>query len=113
MKNLRQTPGDQVTIVAGSAISAGDVVVVRAGTTGLCGIAAKDIASGDEGEVVVKNAVVELTAESGTGKTFTAGDKLYWDGDKLTKTATDNDYAGIAAKAKTAAADTAYLALGL
>lgn len=108
MKNLIKAPGDEITWAnsTGTAVSAGDLVIVKSGTDGMCGVAQVDIANGASGSVRVKNAITEHTAESGTGKTFGQGDVLYRDASdaSLTKTASGNTRAGRAAEAKLATA---------
>lgn len=91
----------------GSAVSAGDVVLV--GTTRV-GIALQDIASTAEGEVAIEE-VWEVTKAAPL--VIAQGDLLYWDaGDEnFNKTATDNTLAGFAAKAAASADTTVHIKL--
>lgn len=84
---------------SGSLISSGDVVVILAGASGRCGIAADDIANGSTGDVVMEG-VFELAAESGGSTAWAQGALLYWDGSQLTDTSSANDLIGYATEAK-------------
>ena len=64
--------GNTLDIVAGSAISSGDVVV----TGDIIGIAKADIASGDTGSILVEG-VVKVTKIS--GEAWVVGDKIGYD----------------------------------
>lgn len=88
----------------GSAISAGDVVIIASGTTGKIGVAVVNIAATTgTGAVDVKG---RYTLVKATGEAFTAFQKVYWDGSQLTGTVTTtNTYAGRAA-VPAASADT-------
>jgi len=113
MKNVKMTPADRLNIVAGSGgLSAGDIHVLVSGNAGMLCVAVNDITAGEVGPAVVKNTVISgIAADNGTGKTFAQGDKLYWDGSELTKTASGNTFAGRAAVAKAADDTTAELLL--
>jgi len=64
----------------GAAIGYGDIVTIGA----RIGIAAENIAVGATGSLSVSG-IYELPADNTTA--FSVGDKVYWDGAKLTKTA--------------------------
>ncbi len=76
--------GDVLDIVAGSAISAGDVVV----SGDLVGIAVNDIASGDIGAIAVEG-VFQVTKVA--GEAWVVGDKIGYD---LSATAFDKTFTG-------------------
>lgn len=87
-------PGDVLDFPAGADKSAGDVEELAT----FIGVWLEDVTSGNNGPLLVKNAVVNLAKE--TGVVFTPGDVLYWDAtnNRLDKTDT-NIPAGIAAAA--------------
>lgn len=64
--------GDVLDIVAGSAISSGDVVV----TGDIVGIAVADIANGSTGSIAVEGVFKVAKA---SGEAWAVGDKLGWD----------------------------------
>lgn len=93
---------------SGSDIAAGDVIV-----SGDAVFVAKDaIANGETGAVWANNAIVEIPAEGDTA--WVQGDQIYWDAylGEGTKTASSYNRAGIAAKAKAAAARVGEVVLG-
>lgn len=94
---------------SGSAISAGDLVVIRSGTSGVCGVAVTDIAATTgTGELEICG-VHALTAATGA---ITAGALVYRNSSgAITTTSTSNTLAGWAYAAKTTAATTAYVVL--
>ena len=65
-------PGDKITVTAGSAISAGDVVEIG----NMVGIADVDIANGETGTVTI--AGVHTVAKT-TGTAWSQGDMIDWD----------------------------------
>lgn len=89
-------------------IASGDVVVLNSDR---CAISLNDIAISGQG-VLAMEGVYERPAVNNAA--FDVGDKLYWDATagKLTKTSTDNSYAGICWEAKTTTATTAKFRLG-
>lgn len=90
----------------GSAIAAGDVVVVNSGATGMLGVAIEAIAATTGTGTIDVEVGARYTATKATGEAFTQGQILYWSTTNgLTGTATSNTYAGRAAAAA-ATADT-------
>jgi predicted RecA/RadA family phage recombinase len=92
---------------SGSAITAGSVVVLTSGTSGMVGIAVTDIAATTgTGEVAVcgVHTLTMLTADTGS-----IGTTVYWDAtnSRLTTTSTSNTLAGKLAAAKTNSQTTA------
>lgn len=89
-------------------LASGAVQVIRSGASGMIGVSLGVYAAAATAQLQIEG-VFSLAAESGTGKTFSNGDVLYWDAGagKLTKTATGNTKAGFAFGAKTASATTA------
>ena len=79
MKNFIQQ-GSTLTLTAPATTTSGQLVVVGA----IIGVANFDAASGDEVEVDIEG-VFELPKLS--GDTIAVGEKLYWNGTALTKTA--------------------------
>ena len=79
MKNFIQ-PGETLTLTAPSTVTSGQLVVVGS----IVGVANFDAASGDDVEVDIEG-VFELPKVS--GDSIVVGDKLYWNGTALTKTA--------------------------
>lgn len=98
MRNHFSALGDVLNVPGptGGAES-GDVEVLRSGGSGMIGVWVNDVDEGVDGACRVKG-VVDLPAEDDTA--WDVGDELYWDGDELTTTSTDNDRAGTAAAAK-------------
>lgn len=102
--------GDTLDIVAGSAISSGDVVV----TGDIVGIALTDIASGDTGAIAVEG-VYKVTKVA--GEAWAVGDKIGYDvsatGFDLTFTGATGDVTncGVAAVAAGSADVVGYLKL--
>ncbi len=97
------------TIVAptGGTVSGG-VIVSRSGTSGEIAVAINDIAAAASGPCYTSGVCVTLSAESGTGKTWSNRAVLYWNSStgKLTTTATGNTRAGVANGAKSSASAT-------
>lgn len=114
MKNLHKKQHDILDFTAGANLTSGTPVVITSGANGVVGIPLADIANGEVGPVAIKNLSVELDAESGTGKTFTAGDQLYWNAstNKLTKTVTGASRIGRAGLNKTASATRGVVVVG-
>ncbi len=101
--------GKRLALVAGADIVSGELVIVRTGTTGACGVAVADIANGATGEVEVCG-VHKITAETGA---WANGALLYRHATNktLTTTATANTLAGRAVGAKTTASTVGYVLL--
>lgn len=78
-------------VVAGSAVSSGDVVAVQE----LIGVAHADGAIGETVALGVRG--VYTVPKDGVAKAF--GDRCFWDGSQVTLTATANRYIGLCAKA--------------
>lgn len=105
MKNLHRCPpsSSQVNYSAGSSkVNSGDVVELTSGNTGNIAVAPADIDANTTG-VVETEGQYELTAE--TGVEWSVWDDLYWDGSKLTKTASANTYAGKCVESKASGTD--------
>lgn len=97
-----------------TAITAGDVVVIASGTSGICGIALVDIAATTgTGQVCIgggDETVWSVTKTS--GEAWTQGQVLYWDGSAVTSTSsTTFTRIGRAAYAAASAATTGYVIL--
>lgn len=73
---------------SGSAISAGDVVPLASGSTGMCGVAVTDIAATTgTGEIEIEG---EFTVDKATGEAFTVGQIVYWDDSNNNATGTSS-----------------------
>src|SRR5690606_5623342 len=85
--------------------SSGDIVPIRTGTTGWCGIAVVDIAAGESGTVEYGHQV-EVPKNTGTGESFAVGALVYHDAStgKATASSTGNDLMGAATEAAGTAA---------
>jgi predicted RecA/RadA family phage recombinase len=96
----------------GSAIAAGDVVVVASGTSGIVGVAIVAIvATTGTGQLEIKG---RYTMPKASGEAFTQGQVLYWDGTQLSGTSTTTSTrAGRAAVAAASAATTADVLLNV
>lgn len=83
----------------------GAIVILGAGTTGWCGLAAQDYDAG-ETAVIRVGEEAKVTKVTGTGKSFAIGDKVYRDASSgnATPTATGNAYVGRATSTATTAA---------
>ena len=94
MKNFVQT-GKTLTLTAPYAVSSGGGALVGS----IFGVAAGDVASGEDGEFDVAG-VFDLTRESGAGTAWTVGTLIYWDNTnkRITKTLTGNKLIGVAVK---------------
>ncbi len=92
MKNFIQE-GNLLDVTPGADVASGAGYLVGAGTTGILGVAVANIANGAVGAVRVSG-VVELPKLS--TDVVAVGDALYWDdtNKRLTKTATNNSFAG-------------------
>lgn len=86
MASNYEQPGDILQYTADGDISAGDGVVVES----RFGVALVDIPDGETGSVQMEG-VFRLPKVSGA---LGQGKKVYWNGDKITETATDNTEAG-------------------
>lgn len=95
MKNYIQR-GETLTLTAPYAVSSGGGALVGS----IFGVAATDVASGEEGEFQVQG-VFDLTRETGGSTAWSVGDLIYWDNTnkRATKTATSNKLIGVAARA--------------
>lgn len=94
---------------SGSTIASGTLVVLRSGTSGICGVTVADIANGETGQVSVAG-VHALTAATGAITQYALVYRKLSDG-SITTTSTSNTLAGYAYAAKTTAATTAYVVL--
>lgn len=104
MKSLIRDDADTITLTAPTGGWVKDeLIIIRTGTSGLCGVVTNTVAAGEEVAVKVKGEF-ELPANAGTGLTFAVGDILYRKASdkKLTKTSTSNTRAGYCTAAKTA-----------
>lgn len=88
--------------------SSGDVVEVLSGSSGYVGVCVTDIAEGATGSIDTEG-VYTVAAESDTA--WNIGDKVYWDGTSMTKTASGATPAGRAYEAKGSSATTGKVAL--
>lgn len=95
--------------------SSGDIVPLRTGVSGWCGIAVADAAA-TETCVVEYGHQVQVTKNTGTGESFTHGALVYRDASTgvATATATGNDLMGACAEqsAVGTSATTVWVALG-
>ena len=101
--------GKRIALVAGADIAAGELCILRTGTSGVCGIAVADIANGATGEIEVCG-VHKVTAETGA---WANGALLYRHATNktLTTSSTSNTLAGHAVGAKTTASTVGYVLL--
>ena len=106
--------GGRINYTAGTtAVSKGDVVVVRSGATGMIGVAIDDIAASGTGPVAIEG-VFKITKSTATATgIFSVGDSLYWDvaGGHINSQASANVPAGICMEAAAAAATTVKIKL--
>lgn len=95
MKNFIQR-GETLTLTAPYAVSSGAGALVGS----IFGVAATDVASGEEGEFQVAG-VFDLTRETGASTGFSQGALIYWDNTnkRITKTVGTNKLIGVAVKA--------------
>ncbi len=95
MKNYVQK-GETLTLTAPYVVSSGGGVLVGS----IFGVAATDVASGEEGEFQVAG-VFDLIRASGAGTGWPQGALIYWDNTAkaITKTATSNKLIGVAVRA--------------
>ncbi len=108
--------GGRVTYTnSGSAIAAGDLVVLRSGTSGTCGVAVTDIAATTgTGEVYTGEGQEKIfkTTTKPSGEAWTIGQILYTDGTSVTSTSsTTFTRCGTAAAPAASADTTAYFFL--
>jgi len=91
-----------VDYTPGSAVTAGDVVV----QSKLLGVATADISANAKGALAIRG-VFRFPKNTGSGNSFAAGAKVYWNtsSDKATSTNTDA-YAGLAIAAASTSAST-------
>lgn len=103
--------GDSIDYTPGSAVSAGDVVVLLTGS--LLGVAVKDIAANELGALAIEGVFTFPKAVLSTSA-IPVGTKLYWDASaqKATTTSQSNTYIGKAILAATAAATTVRVKMG-
>lgn len=100
--------GRKVTVTAPTGgWTAGDLITLATGTSGWVGEAIDDVAATVSGAVEVGHQAT-ITKNTGSGESFSQGDKVYKDAstENATPTATGNDYIGRAAAAATTAATT-------
>lgn len=110
----RGPSGRKVTVTAPTGgYSSGDIVPIRTGTEGWCGIAMCDIAAAETG-TAEHGHEVEVTKNTGTGESFAIGALVYRDASTgvATATATGNDLMGAATEAAGTAATTVWVQLG-
>jgi predicted RecA/RadA family phage recombinase len=95
MKNFIQR-GDTLTLTAPYAVSSGGGALVGS----IFGVAATDVASGEEGEFQVAG-VFDLVRETGASTGWSQGALIYWDNTnkRVTKTSTSNKLIGVAVRA--------------
>lgn len=110
MSNVNLVHGTPLMIdyTPSSAVTAGDVVV----SNDLVLVAHKSIAANELGAMAAAGGVYDLPKETGTGKTFALGAKVYWDdtNNRGTSTATGNKQFGICTKAAGASDSTVRVA---
>ena len=101
--------GDNIDYTAAADIGYMDVVAL----TDRIGVALEAIANGGTGTVTLTG-VFEFPAATGSGKSLTVGEKVYWDATNsvITPTATDNIFAGYAVAAKATSGTTARVRIG-
>lgn len=95
MRNYVQN-GETLTLTAPYAVSSGGGALVGS----IFGVAATDVASGEEGEFQVAG-VFDLDREAGASTGWSQGALIYWNNTTkvITKTATSNKLIGIAVRA--------------
>src|SRR5581483_8040748 len=95
MKNFIQR-GETLTLTAPYAVSSGGGVLVGS----IFGVAATDVASGEEGEFQVAG-IFDLDREAGASTGWPQGALIYWNNTTkvITKTATSNKLIGVAVRA--------------
>lgn len=109
MKTYTRDTSQDVDHTAGSAVTAGDVIV----DNGRVGIAVDDIAAGETGPMKVRNAEISVTKAAGTA--WSEGDEVYYDGDNANFTVgqvANGTYAGLANRDATSGATSGYLDIG-
>ena len=95
MKNYVQK-GETLTLTAPYAVTSGGGALVGS----IFGVAATDVASGEEGEFQVEG-VFDLVRQVGGSTGWTQGTLIYWDNTTkvITKTATSNKLIGVSVRA--------------
>jgi len=95
MKNFIQR-GETLTLTAPYAVSSGGGALVGS----IFGVAATDVASGEDGEFQVAG-VFDLVCETGASTGWSQGALIYWDNTnkRVTKTSTSNKLIGVAVRA--------------
>jgi predicted RecA/RadA family phage recombinase len=95
MKNFIQR-GETLTLTAPYAVSSGGGALVGS----IFGVAATDVASGEDGEFQVAG-VFDLVREIGASTGWSQGALVYWDNTnkRVTKTSTSNKLIGVAVRA--------------
>lgn len=105
-----ETPGTRIVMTAPSGgVSAGDVVVVRSGATGMVGVALTTVSAGESYTVAITGRW-RITKNTTTGAgAFSIGDVVYLDvaDENVSSQASANVKAGMAAAAAVAADTTA------
>lgn len=91
MKNYLMS-GDVIPFTASANVKSGDGVLL--GSTGLFGVSAGDVASGDEGQAQTKGVFTLPKTSANTPSQFA---NAYWDASakEVTTTATDNTLIGV------------------
>lgn len=117
MGTPRQTKGPsgrklQKTAPTGG-LDGGDLVIIRSGTSGACGVVVDDVDAG-ESAIVEYGHQVYLPKLTGTGEDWSQGDLLYRDAStgSLTPNSTGNTLAGAATEAATTSATFGWVQLG-
>mgnify|MGYP002079327829 CR=1 FL=1 len=85
MDALYVSPGDAIDYTPGSALDAGEIVIVGE----LAGFTKTPIAAGTVGALHLRG-IVEWPKAAGGGGTFAAGDFVYWDGSTTTTSSGDD-----------------------
>lgn len=81
---VSQTGGELVSYTPGSAVAAGDVILIG----NVVGVAPRDIAASTLGVLLIANAVVKFPKTAGSGAAIAVGVQLYWDAGNEVATAT-------------------------
>ncbi len=103
MKNFVQQ-GDTLDLILTANVASGGVTIQGS----IVGVAVK---AGVIGETVAHKTTGVYDLPYGVAATVAAGDKMYWDGSKVTKTASGNTLIGHATEARASSAATARVKL--
>ena len=112
--NTKGPSGRKVNVTAPTGgYFSGDIVPIRTGTSGWCGIAINDIAATESGPVEHGHEV-EVPKNTGTGESFAIGALVYRDASTglATATATGNDLMGACTVSAGTSATTVWVQLG-